>query len=162
MNPLLIVAVIYFIVHSVKKHNSRKQHCKRIRTVQTIPILTGSQLLKIKQNEQKQLDRLRKEDLKLLEREKKQAALQAEKIRKARYQAKTAYNDIVHLKQQQTDILKLYGIHEQIYSDPDRSDKQRIAAYNRMIAYDNRIRTINRQIETAQFKIDTYNRLVKS
>lgn len=158
MSPLIIIAVIYFIVHSIKKRNSRKKQYNRIQTVKTVPTLNQSQLIKIKQAEEKQLDRLKKEDLKL----QKQAAAQAEKIRKARYQAKTAYNDIVHLKQQQTDILKLYGIHESIYNDPDRSDKQRIAAYNRMIAYDNRIRTINRQIETAQYKIDTYNRLVKS
>lgn len=160
MEQLLLIATIATIagiVSSTKKRNrNRKQQAVTVRNGQQQKnYMSFEQLQRILAAEQKQLEKLKKED------QKKRAEQQkrSERIRTAEFKAEQAENDMIHLQQQQSDYLQLYGYFEQIANDQYASDKKRQAAFARMITLDNKIRSINKNIETAQYKIDTLQQL---
>ena len=59
-----------------------------------------------------------------------------------------AQDDIVHLKQQHSDLLKLYAAAENAYKRASTEQKQ-ASAFQRMMSIDNRMRTNQRQLEKA-------------
>ena len=153
MEKLIILIVTGLIIKGIVNRTRRK---RQVRTRQTVTRQTVSgqvnnintQLAKIIQAERKEVEKLRKEDIK-----------QADKIRIAQFKANQARNDMEHYRQQQADYMKLYNHFERIANDTDRTDKTRQAAFVRCINIDNKIRSINRNIENADYKIDTYERL---
>lgn len=79
-----------------------------------------------------------------------QAERNAEKERKAQFARVQARDDIVHYEQQQRDIMRLYDYAETEYNQ-SATDRKKAAAYSRMIALDNRMRTLQKQKEKAAY-----------
>lgn len=153
MEELILIGTIILIVSIIRKSYNKRNKARRVKQIvtrQQIPIVSGQDFSKLIKAEQKELDKLKKEDLK-----------RKEQIRTAKQKARIAWNDMQHYKQQQTDYMRLYNYYDRIANDNDINDKKRIAAYTRCINLDNKIRTINRNIETAQNKIDNFYRLNK-
>ena len=148
---IILIAAGLAIKGIVKRIRNRKRQVKQKQFKQNIPEQRkqiAGQLAKIIQAEQKEKEKLLKEEQK-----------QAEKERLLKFKAGQAYNDISHLEQQKHDILKLYDTAYQTANDINQSDKKRQAAFGRMITIDSKIRSIEKQIENAQFKIKQYERI---
>lgn len=78
---------------------------------------------------------------------------QAEKARAETFKADQARIDLEHYKVQRAELLKLYTELEKQYSDAATDSKKEIA-FRKMIALNNQIRGVDRQIEKAQFIIN--------
>lgn len=76
---------------------------------------------------------------------------QAEKERKAQFERMQATADIEHLKQQRTDYLRLYDIYT-AQARTAKNDKQRIAAEKSILVLNDKIRNIDKKLETAYYK----------
>jgi len=74
-----------------------------------------------------------------------------EKERKLQFERTQAISDIEHLKQQRTDYLRLYDIYS-AQARTAKNDKQRIAAEKSILALNDKIRNIDKKIETAYYK----------
>lgn len=116
---------------------------------------------------EKQAARIWKEQAARIEKEKreraraeKEKAAQAVKAQKAAdrrkaetFKADQARTDIEHYKIQRSELLKLYNEIEKQYGDAATDSKKEIA-FRKMIALNNQIRGVDRQIEKAQFTIN--------
>ena len=69
------------------------------------------------------------------------------------FKADQARTDIEHYKIQRSELLKLYNEIEKQYSDAATDSKKEIA-FRKMIALNNQIRGVDRQIEKAQYTIN--------
>lgn len=78
---------------------------------------------------------------------------QAEKARAETFKAEQARTDIEHYKIQRTELLKLYNEIERQYGDAATDSKKEIA-FRKMLALNNQIRGVDRQIEKAQYTIN--------
>ena len=78
---------------------------------------------------------------------------QAEKARAETFKADQARTDMEHYKIQRSELLKLYNEIERQYSDAATDSKKEIA-FRKMIALNNQIRGVDRQIEKAQYTIN--------
>lgn len=76
---------------------------------------------------------------------------QAEKERKLQFERTQAISDIEHLKQQRTDYLRLYDIYT-AQARTAKNDKQRIAAEKSILVLNDKIRNIDKKLETAYYK----------
>lgn len=74
-----------------------------------------------------------------------------EKERKLQFERTQAAADIGHLTQQRTDYLRLYDIYS-AQARTAKNDKQRIAAEKSILALNDKIRNIDKKIETAYYK----------
>lgn len=109
---------------------------------------------------EKQAARIWKEQAARIEKEKREQA-RAEKERAAdlerkkalQFKAEQAGTDIEHYKVQRVELLKLYNEIEKQYGDAATDSKKEIA-FRKMIALNNQIRGVDRQIEKAQYTIN--------
>lgn len=85
--------------------------------------------------------------------EQEQRRKQAEKARAETFKADQARTDIEHYKIQRSELLKLYNEIEKQYSDA-ATDSRKEIAFRKMIALNNQIRGVDRQIEKAQYTIN--------
>ena len=81
-----------------------------------------------------------------LEKEKKRRATET-------FKADQARTDMEHYKVQRAELLKLYNEIEKQYSDAATDSKKEIS-FRKMIALNNQIRGVDRQIEKAQYTIN--------
>ena len=86
-----------------------------------------------------------------IEKERREKA--AEKERAQKFKAAQAATDIEHYKIQRSELLKLYNEIEKQYSDAVTDSKKEIS-FRKMIALNNQIRGVDRQIEKAQYTIN--------
>ena len=86
-----------------------------------------------------------------IEKERREKA--AEKERAQKFKAAQAATDIEHYKIQRSELLKLYNEIEKQYSDAVTDSKKEIS-FRKMIALNNQIRGVDRQIEKAQYIIN--------
>ena len=86
-----------------------------------------------------------------IEKERREKA--AEKERAQKFKAAQAATDIEHYKIQRSELLKLYNEIEKQYSDAATDSKKEIS-FRKMIALNNQIRGVDRQIEKAQYTIN--------
>lgn len=78
---------------------------------------------------------------------------QAEKARAETFKKEQARTDIEHYKIQRSELLKLYSELEKQYEQAATDSKKEIA-FRKMIALNNQIRGVDRQIEKAQYTIN--------
>lgn len=78
---------------------------------------------------------------------------QAEKARAETFKKEQARIDIEHYKIQRSELLKLYNELEKQYEQAATDSKKEIA-FRKMIALNNQIRGVDRQIEKAQYTIN--------
>ena len=100
---------------------------------------------------QAQADRRRAEKERAAADRKRAADLERKKA--LQFKAAQAGTDIEHYKIQRAELLKLYNEIERQYSDAATDSKKEIA-FRKMIALNNQIRGVDRQIEKAQFTIN--------
>lgn len=74
-----------------------------------------------------------------------------EKERKVQFERTQAAADIDHLKQQRTDYLRLYDIYT-AQARTAKNDKQRIAAEKSILVLNDKIRNIDKKLDTAYYK----------
>ena len=74
-----------------------------------------------------------------------------EKERKLQFERSQAISDIEHLKQQRTDYLRLYDIYT-AQARTAKNDKQRIAAEKSILVLNDKIRNIDKKLDTAYYK----------
>ena len=83
----------------------------------------------------------------------KERAADLERKKALQFKATQAGTDIEHYKVQRAELLKLYSEIEKQYSDAATDSKKEIA-FRKMIALNNQIRGVDRQIEKAQYTIN--------
>ena len=86
-----------------------------------------------------------------IEKERREKA--AEKERAQKFKAAQAATDIEHYKIQRSELLKLYSELEKQYEQAATDSKKEIA-FRKMIALNNQMRGVDRQIEKAQYTIN--------
>lgn len=74
-----------------------------------------------------------------------------EKERKLQFERTQAASDIDHLKQQRADYLRLYDIYS-AQARTAKNDKQLIAAEKNILTLNDKIRNIDKKLETAYYK----------
>ena len=74
-----------------------------------------------------------------------------EKERKLQFERTQAIADIDHLKQQRTDYLRLYDIYT-AQAHTAKNDRQRIAAEKSILVLNDKIRNIDKKLDTAYYK----------
>lgn len=84
---------------------------------------------------------------------------EVERIRaaKAAERVREADNDLAHLEQRQRDLATLYSFAESQYTNAS-TDRQKEAAFRKMMALDQQRRTAARQAERLQYTISTGGR----
>ena len=102
-------------------------------------------------DKQAQADRRRAEREKAAADRKKVADMERKKA--MQFKADQARTDIEHYRVQRIELLKLYNEIEKQYSDAETDSKKEIA-FRKMIALNNQIRGVDRQIEKAQYTIN--------
>ena len=149
-----IVAGLLNLTASVIDSASRDKP-QRIATVQVVTDgpnkydlqIERKRAARVKQIERE--ERARQKEAERLERERVKAE-QAERVKAFRIE--TARADLVHLEQLKQDLLKCYSVAEERYKAA-RSDEEREKALLKCMAYDNRARSIEKQIEKNRFII---------
>ena len=86
-----------------------------------------------------------------IEKERREKA--AEKERAQKFKVAQAGTDIEHYKIQRAELLKLYNEIEKQYEQAATDSKKEIA-FRKMIALNNQIRGVDKQIEKAQYTIN--------
>lgn len=81
------------------------------------------------------------------------AEVERRKERNAAEKVREADNDLAHLEQRQRDLATLYSFAESQYANAS-TDKQKEAAFRKMMAIDQQQRTAARQAERMQFIIN--------
>lgn len=80
-------------------------------------------------------------------------AADLERKKALQFKAAQAGTDIEHYKIQRAELIKLYNEIERQYSDAATDSKKEIA-FRKMLALNNQIRGVDRQIEKAQYTIN--------
>lgn len=160
--PLKIVGLLFVTIGAaIDKSNRRKlerekQLEKQRREHERIARIQADRIEKEKR-EKARADRIAQADRRRAEKEKAAQAVKAQKAadrRKAEtFKADQARTDIEHYKIQRSELLKLYNEIEKQYSDAATDSKKEIA-FRKMIALNNQMRGVDRQIEKAQFTIN--------
>lgn len=90
-------------------------------------------------------------------RQAKEAEAERRKERNAAEKVREADNDLAHLEQRQRDLATLYSFAESQYANAS-TDRQKEAAFRKMMAIDQQRRTAARQAERMQFIINAGGR----
>lgn len=90
-------------------------------------------------------------------RQAREAEAERRKERNAAEKVREADNDLAHLEQRQRDLATLYSFAEAQYNNAS-TDKQKEAAFRKMMAIDQQRRTAARQAERMQFIINAGGR----
>jgi hypothetical protein len=153
--PIRIIGYIFLYIGSILEYRNaaRIEQAKQEQRI----IKEQSQRIEREKRERYKLEKQAAADRARTEREK---ARQAEKRRKeqerkraAQFKTEQAKTDIVHYEIQRAELLKLYNEIEKQYGDAATDSKKEIA-FRKMIALNNQIRGVDRQIEKAQFIIN--------
>lgn len=160
--PFKIIGLLFMEIGAVLDNSNRrklereKQAEKQRREMERIARTESARIEKEKR-EQYKLERQAQADRERLERKKAAQAVQAQKAAERRkaetFKADQARIDIEHYKIQRAELLKLYSELEKQYSDAATDSKKEIA-FRKMIALNNQIRGVDRQIEKAQYTIN--------
>ena len=109
------------------------------------------------QREKARADRIAQADRRRIEKEKAAQAVKAQKAAERRkaetFKADQARTDIEHYKVQRAELLKLYSELEKQYEQAATDSKKEIS-FRKMIALNNQMRGVDRQIEKAQYIIN--------
>lgn len=153
--PLKIIGVIFLAIGAALDNSNRR----RIEKEKQAARIWKEQAARIEKEkrERARADRIAQADRRRAEKEKARQAVQAQKAAERRkaeiFKADQARIDIEHYKIQRAELLKLYNEIEKQYSDAATDSKKEIA-FRKMIALNNQIRGVDRQIEKAQYIIN--------
>lgn len=160
--PLKIIGLIFLAIGAaIDKSNRRKlerekQLEKQRRELERIARIESARIEKEKRDADRR-ERQAQADRRRIEKEKAAQAVKAQKAadrRKAEtFKADQARTDIEHYKVQRAELLKLYSELEKQYEQAATDSKKEIA-FRKMIALNNQIRGVDRQIEKAQYTIN--------
>ena len=107
--------------------------------------------------ERARLERQAQSDRRRAEKEKAAQAVKAQKAAERRkaetFKADQARTDMEHYKIQRSELIKLYNELEKQYEQAATDSKKEIA-FRKMIALNNQMRGVDRQIEKAQYTIN--------
>ena len=160
--PFKIIGVIFLAIGAAIDNSNRrriereKQAEKQRRELERIARIENARIEKEKREKaradrQAQADRRRIEKEKAAADRKKAADLERKKI--MQFKADQARTDIEHYKVQRSELLKLYSELEKQYEQAATDSKKEIA-FRKMIALNNQMRGVDRQIEKAQYTIN--------
>ena len=153
--PFKIIGVIFLVIGAALD-NSRRRRIEKEKQAARIWKEQAARIEKEKR-ERVRLDKKAQADRRRIEKEKAAQAVKAQKAadrRKAeKFKADQARTDIEHYKIQRAELLKLYNEIERQYSDAATDSKKEIT-FRKMIALNNQIRGVDRQIEKAQYTIN--------
>ena len=160
--PLKIMGLVFLAIGAALDNSNRrklereKQAEKQRRELERIARIESARIEKEKR-EKARADRIAQADRRRAEKEKAVQAVKAQKAadrRKAEtFKADQARTDMEHYRVQRSELLKLYDELEKQYNDAATDSKKEIA-FRKMIALNNQIRGVDRQIEKAQFTIN--------
>lgn len=160
--PFKIIGVIFLAIGAVLDNSNRrriereKQLEKQRREYERIARIENARIEKEKR-ERVRIEKAAQADRRRAEKEKAAQAVKAQKAadrRKAEtFKADQARTDIEHYKVQRSELLKLYNEIERQYSDAVTDSKKEIS-FRKMIALNNQIRGVDRQIEKARYTIN--------
>lgn len=160
--PLRIVGYIFLAIGAVLDNSNRrklereKQKAAAWKEEQRIAKEQNARIEKEKR-ERARLDKQAQADRRRAEKERAAAgrkrAADLERKKALQFKAAQAATDIEHYKIQRAELLKLYSELEKQYSDAATDSKKEIA-FRKMIALNNQIRGVDRQIEKAQYTIN--------
>ena len=153
--PFKIIGVIFLAIGAILDGANRR----RIEKEKQAARIWKEQAARIEKEkrERARIEKAAQADRRRAEKEKAAQAVKAQKAadrRKAEtFKADQARTDIEHYKVQRRELLKLYNEIERQYSDAATDSKKEIA-FRKMIALNNQIRGVDRQIEKAQYTIN--------
>ncbi len=153
--PLKIIGLLFMEIGAGLERNEQrriereKAAEKQRREYERIARIESARIEKEKR-EQFKREKQAEKDREKLEREKQK---QADRRKAEKFKAGQARTDIEHYKIQRSELLKLYSELEKQYSDAATDSKKEIA-FRKMIALNNQIRGVDRQIEKAQYTIN--------
>lgn len=153
--PFKIIGVIFLAIGAALDNSNRR----RIEKEKQAARIWKEQAARIEKEKRDaaRLDRQAQADRRRIEKEKAAQAVKAQKAadrRKAEtFKADQARTDIEHYRVQRAELLKLYNEIEKQYGDAATDSKKEIA-FRKMIALNNQIRGVDRQIEKAQYTIN--------
>lgn len=160
--PLKIIGLLFMAIGATldgvnrRRIEKAKQLEKQRRELERIARIESARIEKEKR-ERARLDKQAQADRRRAEKEKQAQAVKAQKAadrRKAEtFKKDQARTDIEHYKIQRSELLKLYNEIERQYSDAATDSKKEIA-FRKMIALNNQMRGVDRQIEKAQYTIN--------
>lgn len=160
--PFKIIGVIFLAIGAALDNSNRrklereKQLEKQRREYERIARIENARIEKEKR-ERVRLEKQAQADRRRIEKEKERQSVQAQKAadrRKAeKFKADQARTDIEHYKIQRAELLKLYTELERQYEQAATDSKKEIA-FRKMLALNNQIRGVDRQIEKAQYTIN--------
>lgn len=160
--PLRIIGYIFLAIGSFLDNSNRrklereKQAEKQRREYERIARIQAARIEKEKR-ERARLERQAQADRRRAEKERAAAcrkrAADLERKKALQFKATQARTDIEHYKIQRAELLKLYNEIERQYSDAATDSKKEIA-FRKMIALNNQIRGVDKQIEKAQYTIN--------
>ena len=143
--PLKIIGLLFMAIGATldgvnrRKLEREKQAEKQRREYEKIARIQAARIEK-ERREQARLDRQAQADRRRAEKEKQKAADQAR-------------NDMEHYRVQRAELLKLYNELERQYEQAATDSKKEIA-FRKMIALNNQMRGVDKQIEKAQYTIN--------
>ena len=153
--PFKIIGVIFLAIGAAIDNSNRrrieqeKQAEKQRRELERIARIENARIEKEKRDRAR-LERQAQADRRRAEKEKQKAA---DRRKAEKFKSDQARTDIEHYKIQRAELLKLYNEIEKQYSDAATDSKKEIA-FRKMIALNNQIRGVDRQIEKAQYTIN--------
>ena len=160
--PFKIIGVVFLAIGAaIDKSNRRKlerekQAEKQRREYERIARIQATRIEKEKR-ERVRIEKAAAADRRRAEKEKAAQAVKAQKAAERRkaetFKADQARTDMEHYKVQRAELLKLYNEIEKQYSDAATDSKKEIA-FRKMIALNNQILGVDRQIEKAQYTIN--------
>ena len=157
--PIKLIGLVFIGIGSIiESHQRRAAQAERQRIAEARArqieearaAKEGARIAKARQAERIRAEKSRAAEAKRAEAEQRKAEHAAEKVREAD-------NDLAHLEQRQRDLATLYSFAEAQYTNAS-TDKQKEAAFRKMMAIDQQRRTAARQAERMQFIINAGGR----
>lgn len=161
--PIRIVGLLFMGIGSIIESTQRKRiaEAKARQIEEARAAKEGARIAKARQAERIKAQKAAEAEARRSEAAKVRQARQAEaEQRKAAHAAekvREADNDLAHLEQRQRDLATLYSFAETQYNNAS-TDKQKEAAFRKMMAIDQQRRTAARQAERMQFIINAGGR----
>ena len=157
--PIKLLGLVFIGIGSIIESNQRRaEQAERQRIAEdkarqieeARAAKEGARIAKARQAERIRAEKARATEAKRAEAEQRKAEHAAEKVREAD-------NDLAHLEQRQRDLATLYSFAEAQYTNAS-TDRQKEAAFRKMMAIDQQRRTAARQAERMQFIINAGGR----
>ena len=160
--PLKIIGLLFMAIGAIldgvnrRRIEREKAAEKQRREYERIARIESARIEKEKR-EKARADRIAQADRRRIEKEKAAAdrkkAADMERKKALQFKAAQAGTDIEHYKIQRAELLKLYSELEKQYSDAATDSKKEIV-FRKMLALNNQMRGVDRQIEKAQYTIN--------